>query len=142
MTPTAEDHKRAATKSLTSIFSVKSAFSFLRLTDQYLILQFCGKHFAIEKLMNRITTGIEISDSKTIRSSSLNHNQKSWRRKPVKPATCYIRYGSEGRLLNFVCNLPEIKYGDHLVLNDMSQSKNDAKSVINDALRTIFTKLN
>ena len=44
-------------------------------------------------------------------------------------------------MLNFLSNLPEIKYADDLVLSDMSQAKNDAKSVMNDALRIRFTKL-
>ena len=44
-------------------------------------------------------------------------------------------------MLNFLSNLPEIKYSDDLVLSDMSQAKNDAKSVMNDAFRIRFTKL-
>ena len=44
-------------------------------------------------------------------------------------------------MLNFLSNLPEINYSDDLVLSDMSQAKNDAKSVMNYAFRIRFTKL-
>ena len=69
--------KKNFMKKSNNFFWVKSAFSFLRLTDQYLIIQFLDKNESIEKLMGVI---LIVSSKKFVERNTFIFTKKDEKR--------------------------------------------------------------